>query len=146
MTTGELLLDLGGPTPGSFDTVVVSDAASVGGSLTVSLVDGYVPRFGDAFGVLAAASIDGMFETLTLPALDAGLTWHFNQDADSIDLLVTTVGDLDGDGVVGINDFLLLLAAWGACPAPPAVCPADFDGDGTVGINDLLILLAQWSA
>jgi glucose/arabinose dehydrogenase len=53
-------------------------------------------------------------------------------------------GDLDGDGVVGINDLLLLLAAWGACPAPPADCPADLNGDGTVGITDLLRLLASW--
>jgi len=144
-STGELLLDLGGPTPGSFDAVVVSDAASIGGSLTVSLVDGYAPRFGDSFGILSAASIDGVFETVTLPALDAGLIWHFNQDADSIDLVVTTLGDLDGDGVVGIEDFLLLLAAWGPCPTPPAFCPADLDGDGMVGINDFLILLALWS-
>ncbi len=145
ITTGELQLDLGGPTPGSFDAVVVSDAASVGGSLTVSLVNGYVPRFGDALEIIAAASIDGAFETLALPALDPGLVWHFNQDADSIALLVTTVGDLDGDGVVGINDFLLLLAAWGPCPAPPATCPADLDNDGMVGINDFLILLSLWS-
>ena len=144
-TTGELLLDLGGTTPGSFDAVVVSDAASVGGSLTVSLVDGYVPRFGDAFGVLAAASIDGVFETLTLPVLDPGLVWHLDQDADSILLVVTSLGDLDGDGIVGINDFLLLLAAWGPCPAPPANCPADLDNDGIVGINDFLLLLSLWS-
>jgi T5SS/PEP-CTERM-associated repeat protein len=144
-TTGVLLLDLGGPTPGSFDAVVVSDAASIGGLLTVSLVDGYAPRFGDTFELLAAASIDGVFESLTLPALDAGLFWHFNQDTDSIDLVVTTLGDLDGDGVVGIEDFLLLLAAWGPCPTPPAFCPADLDGDGMVGINDFLILLALWS-
>ncbi len=26
------------------------------------------------------------------------------------------VTDLDGDGMVGITDFLDLLAAWGACP------------------------------
>ena len=25
-------------------------------------------------------------------------------------------GDLDGDGTVGINDFLGLLGAWGICP------------------------------
>jgi hypothetical protein len=49
-------------------------------------------------------------------------------------------GDLDGDGRVGINDLLILLASWGPCPA----CPADLDGDGLVGINDLLILLAAW--
>ncbi len=53
------------------------------------------------------------------------------------------VGDLDGDGVVGIQDFLMLLAAWGPCP-PAGACPADLDGDGVVGIADLLALLANW--
>ncbi len=57
---------------------------------------------------------------------------------------LSRIGDLDGDGAVGILDFLALLSAWGPCPAPPADCPADLDGDGTVGINDLLTLLANW--
>ncbi len=48
--------------------------------------------------------------------------------------------DVDGDGNVGINDFLDLLAAWG----PNAGHPADFDGDGDVGILDFLALLANW--
>ncbi len=51
-------------------------------------------------------------------------------------------GDVDGDGTVGIVDFLSLLAAWGTCPAP---CPADFDRDGSVGITDFLALLGNWS-
>jgi len=55
-------------------------------------------------------------------------------------------GDLDGDGTVGILDFLALLAAWGPCPGPcPPTCLADLDGDCTVGILDFLILLANWS-
>ncbi len=55
------------------------------------------------------------------------------------------VGDLDGDGSVGILDFLALLAAWGPCPAPcPPSCLGDLDGDCSVGINDFLILLANW--
>ena len=40
------------------------------------------------------------------------------------------------DGVVGINDFLALLANWGGSQC-------DFDGDG-VGVNDFLALLANW--
>ncbi|MHC4083220.1 MAG: hypothetical protein ACYSU2_18070 [Planctomycetota bacterium] len=48
--------------------------------------------------------------------------------------------DLDGDGSVGIVDFLWLLAQWGTDPGGPP----DFDGDGTVGVSDFLVLLASW--
>ncbi len=54
-------------------------------------------------------------------------------------------GDLDGDGVVGVTDFLALLGAWGACTDPPDPCPADLDGDDNVGVTDLLNLLGNWS-
>ena len=55
-------------------------------------------------------------------------------------------GDIDGAGVVGILDFLELLAAWGPCPGPcPPSCAADFDGDCEVGILDFLIMLGNWS-
>ena len=50
---------------------------------------------------------------------------------------VACPADLDGDGEVGINDFLMLLAAWGT----PA---GDVDGDGDTGIGDFLDLLAAW--
>jgi glucose/arabinose dehydrogenase len=56
---------------------------------------------------------------------------------------VTGLGDLDCDGMVGITDFLILLAEWGPCDVPSA-CPADLDGDGDVGVTDFLILLANW--
>ena len=53
--------------------------------------------------------------------------------------------DLDGDGVVGFGDLLIVLAAWGDCPLPPADCPADLDNDGIVGFADLLLILTNWS-
>ncbi|MCH7798723.1 MAG: hypothetical protein IID28_09820 [Planctomycetes bacterium] len=52
------------------------------------------------------------------------------------------LGDLDGDGIVGIVDFLALLANWGPCE--PGCCLADLDIDGDVGITDFLLLLASW--
>ena len=48
-------------------------------------------------------------------------------------------GDVDGDGAVGINDFLALLGAWGSIGGP-----ADLDNDGVVGIQDFLLLLGNW--
>ena len=50
-------------------------------------------------------------------------------------------GDLDGNNLVTIDDFLVLLAGWGACEG----CPADIDGDDVVGINDFLLLLGNWT-
>ncbi len=146
VSTGDLQIDVGEPFPGGFDAVFVSGSAAVSGSLTVSIADGYEPQVGDVFEVVTAASLSAMPGTVTLPATSAAGVWHYTQDADSIDVFLTPLGDIDGDGVVGINDFLLLLAAWGPCPVPPAACPADLDGDGMVGITDFLILLAQWSA
>ncbi|MEE8154667.1 MAG: FG-GAP repeat protein [Phycisphaerales bacterium] len=48
--------------------------------------------------------------------------------------------DLQGDGIVGPGDLLILLGWWGFDPGGPP----DFDGDGNVGASDLLALLANW--
>ncbi len=53
------------------------------------------------------------------------------------------LGDLDGDGSVGVKDLLILLGAWGPC-ADCNDCLADIDDDCTVGAKDLLILLGNW--
>jgi hypothetical protein len=55
------------------------------------------------------------------------------------------VGDIDGDGVVGLADLLVVLASWGACPDCVTDCAADLHGDCTVGFPDLLTVLANWS-
>jgi hypothetical protein len=48
-------------------------------------------------------------------------------------------GDLDGDGLVGFGDVLLVLAAWGETDSE-----ADATGDGIVDHDDLIQLLASW--
>jgi parallel beta-helix repeat protein len=49
--------------------------------------------------------------------------------------------DIDGDGLVAIEDLLMLLSEYGDCPTP---CDSDINGDGSVSIDDLLELISAW--
>lgn len=52
-------------------------------------------------------------------------------------------GDLDGDSVVGFNDFLLFAASFGKSPDQPGHhASADLTGDGAVGFNDFLVFVS----
>ena len=53
--------------------------------------------------------------------------------------------DLDGSGVVNIQDLLGLVASWGACPPGWAgdVFPPP-GGDGATNIQYLLFVVANW--
>jgi hypothetical protein len=51
-------------------------------------------------------------------------------------------GDLDGNGLVDVNDLLVIIAGWGTCSGE---CPADLSGDGVVNVSDILLLLSFWS-
>ena len=55
---------------------------------------------------------------------------------------VQTGSDIDRDGDVDLDDLLILLADFGACPSFP--CPSDLDGNGSVEFADLLSLLARF--
>ncbi len=64
-------------------------------------------------------------------------------DVGAYEFQSAVLGDLDGDGTVGVPDLLMLLASWGPCDGCDD-CPADLDDNCTVGVSDLLILLANW--
>jgi hypothetical protein len=63
-----------------------------------------------------------------------------------IDVVVTepsgVVGDIDGDGAVGVNDLLRILEDFGVCPC----CPSDLDDSGAVTVDDLLMLISAWGS
>ena len=69
-----------------------------------------------------------------------GAHQEFSSVAVRLTPIVPRLGDLDGDGVVGVSDLLILLGSWGACEG----CPADLDGDGDVDAADLANLLGSW--
>ena len=48
--------------------------------------------------------------------------------------------DLDGNGLVGQGDLIVILANWGPCSS----CDFDANGDGIIGTLELVRLLANW--
>jgi hypothetical protein len=73
-------------------------------------------------------------------------TFVFNLDVTgtltgaSVEIEPCCPADFNGDCLVNVVDFLILLAAWGTDPGGPP----DIDGNGVVNVNDFLLLLAAW--
>jgi hypothetical protein len=127
---------LGTPVTVAIQSVTVQHAADSAGLSTIGAV---VDNGGGSFSVTLTSGLTAGTDRFVVTVDDGTNTIQL---APPPSYEYFELGDLDGDGVVGIVDFLALLAAWGPCPAP---CIADLDGDGTVGIIDFLSLLANWS-
>ena len=56
---------------------------------------------------------------------------------------VTVIADINGDGLVNVDDLIAVINGWGACQTP--ACPADLNGNGAVDIDDLLTVINNWS-
>ena len=97
-------------------------------------VDGFIGAISDVGitqAVVEIQNLDGNWALGSFFELDHVQIAPFEKTACS--------ADVNGDGVVGVNDLLDLLAAWGSNNPN-----ADVNGDGIVGVNDLLDLLAAW--
>jgi len=58
---------------------------------------------------------------------------------------IVALGDVDGDGVVGVADLLEVIAHWGVVEADDADARlADLDGNDTIDVDDLLRVISDW--
>jgi hypothetical protein len=98
--------------------------------------------------LFSTATASGLFHVArsrtNATALHDGPAWRNIPHGERVvigELVSDCYADLDGDGQVGINDFLMVLALWGPCDGD---CVADLDHDEEVGITDFLGVLAAW--
>lgn len=70
--SGLLEIDLGGTGEGDYDVLQVTGQAVLGGTLRIKLTGGFIPQPGDAFEIVRAGSITGVFEIVELPEGIAG--------------------------------------------------------------------------
>ncbi len=135
---GTVNMELGGSMPGSgYDQLSVGGTATLGGTLNVSLVNGYNPTSGQ-FVLVDAGSISGTFTITNLPA-NTTLSYTGTQVILTVDNVC--VADFNGDGTVNTSDVLAFLNAWTS--GDPS---ADIDGDGNINTIDFLMFLNLWTA
>ncbi|MBI5911850.1 MAG: hypothetical protein HY848_18125, partial [Betaproteobacteria bacterium] len=120
-TGSNLNMELGGAAAGQFDKLTVSGAATLGGMLTSTLINGFVPS-GQNFDVITAGSASGSFATSNLPfgingaivaslyrlthtgGTCAGVCW----DGGAATTNWTDVGNWAGDVLPGSTDVAYL--------------------------------------
>jgi hypothetical protein len=92
-------------------------------------------------GLLPDCDQNGILDLIDI-LNDPGLDLDDNGILDSCQ--PTCLGDSNGDGDVGVSEFLELVASWGPCPDLPEPCPLDLNADRVVNVQDFLLVLGLW--
>lgn len=152
---GQLDIEVGGLLPGDeHDQLVVTGAATLDGTLTVSFIDGFVPAIGQTFTVMTYPSRTGNFVAVNVPCPPGfGVSVIVLDTSVVVEIVppAASLGDMNCDCVVNFFDiepFTLALIdsaayleQYGPCDPAKADVNADTDVDaGDIqGFIDLLI-------
>ena len=164
-----LHIEIAGNAISEHDRLLVSETATLDGTLEVLPVNGYPDPLGrgqvDRFEIVTAGSIEGIFDELaydgqTLDAyfesadvnryhVDNGLFRNVTNTGTAVELVnaMALWGDTDGDLDVDIVDFNTLALQFNPLVANPALdwTLADFDGNQFVNIVDFNALATNFS-
>jgi autotransporter-associated beta strand protein len=114
-----LAIELGGVTPGTeYDRLTITGQFSLGGTLAVSLLNGFAPADGQSFDIFNWGSLVGTFDSLDLPTLSTGLSWDAS-NLYTLGILAVHAGtggngDYDHNGIVNAGDYIVWRNSGGA--------------------------------
>ncbi len=137
MSAGGILeIELAGPTPGAeHDVLAVTTSATLGGTLRLTLLNGFAPPAGSTFTFLTSPSVAGQFRRIESPPdLDESLRARVELTDTGVIVRVSLAADFDGNGIIDPDDLSDFVTTFFA--TPPSV-NADLDGNGVVDPDDL---------
>ncbi len=112
--------------------------------LEVSQVGNDPMAAGEIFDLFDAAIVSGDFDSITLPALEAGLMWNVDSLSSTGEILVTLAGDYNGDGNVDAADYTVWRDSVNQQVTPYTA--ADGNGDGQIDVQDQQVWAANYGA
>jgi autotransporter-associated beta strand protein len=137
-----LEMEIGGLLEGSQFDHLDATAIHFGGTLAVTLINGFIPSAGDTFDLLDWGAAAGEFHTITLPAL-SGLAWDASQLYVNGSISVVMAADFNADGGVDGLDLVRWTDNYGSGVVQPQ---GDADGDQDVDGADFLTWQRQLGA
>jgi autotransporter-associated beta strand protein len=145
-TNGTLKVVLGGPTTSDSDRYTIDGPATLGGTLSIRSLKGFVPTAGENFQLLTAGGgVQGAFQNVLFPT-PTGVTWHLIYGPNDVTLAIDTsaiaalTGDFNGDGVVNAADYTV----WRDTLGSTTLLVADANHNGVVDAGDLDIWKAHF--
>ncbi|MGL4514805.1 MAG: hypothetical protein ACRCT8_17080 [Lacipirellulaceae bacterium] len=132
--------------PGTPPIVIANRAFIQGGSFVMSSASGVSFDAGYSQQLISAAGgVDGVYSSLSLPTLAAGLRWDPIYTTTDITLVVSATaivlpGDANSDGLVTAADYTV----WRDTLGSTTDLRGDFNGDGVVEQGDYLTWVANY--
>jgi fibronectin-binding autotransporter adhesin len=87
---GILNVSIGGTGSGTFGQLAVSNGVSLGGTLSIKLINGFVPAIGDTFTVVTGSAVTGTFSTVKGTSINSGEHFEVNYTANEVKLTVVS--------------------------------------------------------
>ncbi|HUB24571.1 MAG TPA: hypothetical protein VL992_04005 [Tepidisphaeraceae bacterium] len=98
-SNGLLDIVLGGTTPGLYDQLNITGAASLNGTLDISLANGFIPSPGETFEIVDAGSVTGTFPSVN-GLQEGGVTFSIQYNPS--DVTLTTVPEPASLGLIAL--------------------------------------------
>ena len=89
-STGTLNISVAGSAAGKFGELAVSNGVSLGGTLSIKLVNGFVPTIGENFTILTGSAVSEKFATVKGTSINSGEHFQVNYNAASVTLSVVS--------------------------------------------------------
>jgi hypothetical protein len=105
---GELVIELGGTAPGAaHDQIRVAGDLTLGGKLSIELLNSLSPTVGQVFNILDWGRLSGEFDSIELPPLAGPLAWNTSRLYTDGLLSLVLPGDFNTDGSVNAADYVV---------------------------------------
>lgn len=88
--TGTLNISVGGTAAGTFGDLAVSNGVKLGGTLSITLINSFVPAVGDSFTIVTGSAVSGQFATVKGASINSSEHFQVNYNSTNVTLTVVS--------------------------------------------------------